>query len=498
MAFLGPIRVSYSGPPEDEARLVSMARGRLGYLEAMRLGYPESPMSNHISLPGGGSISVQMAGGYATARINVPRPVSRKDAETMEERKPVMRKVRRFVDRLYFVAQGYPLTQPVVFSFIPSAVDYAYRRFTATASKVPSDSKYRALAARSVDRTSYGGEGSQPGLTIDPNIFLPFVTSAGGDSEQLYRSQGSAWFADPDGKSGMLVEVRYGEPEYVLDHQGNSTENTSGTKTLTPYLVTRRGTYSAEAWQFGGDSLIDEHEPFRLGTEGFPAIYRNVYIARVDDNTLAIFESVEEGFRGWSPAGSGHIYSYHQLRFVSISNWTLRGIVNVSFSRDQYGDDGPYGTGPMAFSGGMMLWEFNGRILAGLVPVFANEGWATTYDTRESLGGMSEPGSAAQMHWTSVCVCDPYIVSCSVMPVVYDPAGTGYARAEVMVHRVLQTADGPHIEFLPYMPPGAEAWETSRFLLPYSDPGATYSGLFRMTVAPAILPVLVDETEVPI
>lgn len=102
MKFLGPVRVIYDGPPEQAAQLVSLARVRLGFLGATRLGFFETPMASHLTLPGGGQISVRLAGADAVATISVPRSLGGHAGSE-----------RRFMKAHGFILCAYPTSRPV-------------------------------------------------------------------------------------------------------------------------------------------------------------------------------------------------------------------------------------------------------------------------------------------------------------------------------------------------------------------------------------------------
>lgn len=105
MKFLGPLRVFYDGPLEAEAYYASLARVRIGYLQAIRADFHAAPITSLYEFPNGVVIRSILTGDTATAFIAVP--TSKGSAK------------RRFVTYPGFIIGMFPTSEPTRLAIKP-------------------------------------------------------------------------------------------------------------------------------------------------------------------------------------------------------------------------------------------------------------------------------------------------------------------------------------------------------------------------------------------
>lgn len=105
MKFLGPLRVFYDGPPEAEAYYASLARVRIGYLQAIRADLHAAPITSLYEFGDGATLRSILTGDTATVFISVPKSTGGAK--------------RRFVTYPGFIIATFPTSEPTRLAIKP-------------------------------------------------------------------------------------------------------------------------------------------------------------------------------------------------------------------------------------------------------------------------------------------------------------------------------------------------------------------------------------------
>lgn len=104
MKHIGPVSVYYSGPAEQQGELIGIGRVRLGLLAARRLGIPEAPLVDTITLTDRTTIRATLLDEVGVLEIYAPTGGG-------------LKVVRRFKKKTGFVLCAKPTNRPLKYTF---------------------------------------------------------------------------------------------------------------------------------------------------------------------------------------------------------------------------------------------------------------------------------------------------------------------------------------------------------------------------------------------